>query len=280
MERKIVIIWGAVVVGLLGANLFYSWILIKGLHHSIVGLAEIGVKTLTEINELKKEISRKAKLEENNKTIDKSEEPQAQQQQTLENEGTAQKGSEIVEKEGLKYDSRHWKVENGKLKWIGGGLQWRPDTVAWIYMGTNKPCIIEFNHKKSLNPYPQYHVSAIIYGNGHLPNDQKDPWVQGAILNYSKNQGWLRTNGLYKAKWVQINRQAPKIDANGDHKCVITYSNNVLTFSVDNQSVVHKEQIEFDARGSYLGFPVYWNNKLDEYEFSNVSINGVKVKLE
>jgi hypothetical protein len=280
MDRKIVIIWGAVVVGLLGANLFYSWILIKGLHHSIIGLAETGVKTLTEINELKKEISRKTKPEGNYKTNNESEEPQAQQQPTLENEGAVQKGSEIVRKEGLKYDSRHWKVENSKLKWIGGGLEWRPDTVAWIYMGTNTPFTIEFKNKKSPQPYPEYHVSAIIYGNGFLPEDQKDPWVQGAILNYSKNQGWLRTNGIYKQKWVQINRKAPKIDSRIEHNCIISYSNNTLTFAVDGQRVVYRDQFEVTSKGSYLGFPVYWNNKLDEYEFSDISINGKKIILE
>jgi len=182
--------------------------------------------------------------------------------------------------ESFKYDKDHWKIENSKLKWIGGKQEWRSDSVVWFLMGTNDPCIIRFTHKKNHIEYPEYHVSAIIYGNGNLPSDNQDPWIQGAILDYSKNQGWLRTNGLYKAKWVQINRKAPKIDLNGEHKCVISYSNNYLRFFIDDQKIVEKGPITFESKGSYLGFPVYWNNKLDEYEFSSISINDSEIKLE
>ncbi len=187
---------------------------------------------------------------------------------------------DLEQQQDVKYDSRHWKIMNNNLKWIGGGLERRSDTVAWFYMGTNTPCVIEFNHKKNTGQYPEYHVSAIIYGNGFLPEDKKDPWVQGAILNYSKNQGWLRTNGIYKQKWVQINRKAPEIVTSGEHRCFISYSNNILIFSVDGKNVVYKEEFELNSKGPYLGFPVYWDNKLDEYEFSDISINGVKVDLQ
>lgn len=185
-----------------------------------------------------------------------------------------------VNNEIVKYDAEYWKIENNKIKWIGSNMVSRKDSVFWLKMEVNSPCIIEFNNKKSPTPYPEYDVSAIIFGNGYLPEDQKDPWVQGAIINYSKNQGWLRTNGIYKQKWVQINRKAPKIDTSGEHKCVISYSNNILTFSVDGQNVVYKEEFELDTKGKYLGFPVYWDNKLDEYEFSDISINDVKVDLQ
>jgi len=280
MERKIVIIWGSVVVGLLAANLLYTWIILKGLRVAIGGLGEIGTKTLIELHELKKQTSENKKIDQSEKEpirkksieeLDVPEKPQQNKNQEISNPNS---------EELIKYDTRHWEIKDAKLKWIGGKQDYRPDSVAWVYMGTNDPCVIEFTHKKSLLEYPEYHVSAIIFGNGKLPKDHQDPWIQGAILNYSKNQGWLRTNGLYKAQWVQINRKVPKITSDSEHKCLISYSNNYLTFFVDDHKIVEKGPISFESRGSYLGFPVYWNNKLDEYEFANISINGKKIKIE